>query len=313
MLVISIGFILLFCFFSETNGESHMRKGYLGVSIEQLSQVDKEELLVEFGVLVIRVSDDSPAEEAGIQTDDVIQYYNGKKMRRPEYLVDAVRETEPGKQVKIILIRDGKQKEIEVSIGRLRSSLSYTFKDDHGLFLISEGGGYLGIHMQDLSNDDLAGYFGIKAEEGVLITNVEEDSPADEAGLKAGDVIVKMDEDKVSDASDIHHILRDFDEGDEIEIEVLRHKQKKTVKAILADRPRHRDIHIERFDKDNFWDDFGFKKDIHIRIPRVKRLQIPEWDHHLEIEIKEKLEKKMEELNRKMEDMLDNVEEMVRI
>ena len=66
---------------------------------------------------------------------------------------------------------------------------------------IFRSGGYLGIVLQEL-NADLAPYFSVKAGEGVLIVRVEKDTPAEKAGLKAGDVIVQMGEKTVKDADD---------------------------------------------------------------------------------------------------------------
>jgi len=96
-------------------------KGYLGVSIERLSQEEKEELDVTHGVVVTRVTKGEAADKAGIEEDDVIQFFNDEKIRRPTNLVDAVRECKPGTQAKVQLVRDGKAKEVTVTLGKLKS------------------------------------------------------------------------------------------------------------------------------------------------------------------------------------------------
>ena len=95
-------------------------KGYLGVSIEKMSPDDKEEFGVKFGVLVTKVTKGEAAEKAGIKKYDVIRYFNDEKMRRPGDLVEVVRHNKPGTQVKIKLVRDGKEKELTVTLGELK-------------------------------------------------------------------------------------------------------------------------------------------------------------------------------------------------
>ena len=97
------------------------QKGYLGVSIEKLSVKEKEELDISFGVRVTRVVKGKAADEAGIMKDDIIQFFNDEKIRRPANLVDAVRETEPGTDVIVKLVREGKKKNVSVTVGKLKS------------------------------------------------------------------------------------------------------------------------------------------------------------------------------------------------
>ena len=93
--------------------------------------------------------------------------------------------------------------------------------------------GYLGIFMQDL-NDQLADYF--EVDEGVLITKVEEDTPAEEAGLKAGDVIVAIDGEEIGSSNDAGEIIADHEKGDKVDIAVIRKGVKKNFAAVLDER-----------------------------------------------------------------------------
>ena len=207
-------------------------KGYLGVNIEKMSLGDKEEFGVKFGVLVIKVTKGEAAEKAGIKKYDVIQYFNSEKMRRPDDLVEAVRENKPGTQAKIKLVRDGKDKELTVTLGEVKfKSHSFKWKDKDGKkFLFVSGRAFLGVHLQNL-NKDLAEYFGVKEDGGVLILKVSADTPAEKAGLKAGDVIVKFNDKNISNSKDVTKILADLKKGDKADIQIIRHKKKKTVKA----------------------------------------------------------------------------------
>ncbi|OQX95200.1 hypothetical protein B6I21_06655 [candidate division KSB1 bacterium 4572_119] len=218
---------------------SKKNKGYLGVSIEELDRHSKKELQADFGVVITRIELDSPADEFGLMEDDVIQNVNDIKIRRPQTLTRIIRKIQPGETASIRVIRDGKSKTIKVVIGKLKKShnLSYFYGgDDVNVFSFFEkGSGYLGVHLQEL-NEDLAPYFKVKPGEGALIMEVEEDSPAEEAGLKSGDVILKVDGEKTGCPEDVTEIISEFEEDEEVELTILRKGKTQKIKAVLADR-----------------------------------------------------------------------------
>ena len=253
--------------------EKSSRKGYLGVSIERISRDEREDLGVSHGVLVTYVKSKSPADIAGILEDDVILYFDGKKIRRPNDLVEAVRNTEPKTDVKVTLVRDGKRLDIDVNVGKLRSPHIYSWKgDDDVITIVRSGGGYLGVQLHEL-NANLAGYFGVQEDGGALILEVEEGSPAADAGMKGGDVIVGMDGEEVIDPLDVHEILSDFEEGDEIDIEIIRHKKKQKFKVELDEHPRYSSFKalkgLRGLDGIN-------RMKMHIDIPRDFHIEIPD-------------------------------------
>lgn len=284
-------------------------KGYLGVSIEKMSPDDKEEFGVKFGVLVTNVTKGEAAEKAGIKKYDVIQYFNGERMRRPDDLVGIVRENKPGSKAKIKLVRDGKEKELTVTLGELKfKSHSFKWKDKDGeKFLFVSGRAFLGVHLQDL-NKDLAEYFGVKEDEGVLILKVSEDTPAEKAGLKAGDVIVKFNDKNISNAGDVTKTLADLEKGDKVDIDIIRHKKKITVKAELDERKGFKGIKILK--------DLG--KNLHFEMPDVHletpefHYSIPDNDEH-EIILREKIEKKMKDKMKKVDEKLHRVHEKMKL
>ena len=175
---------------------------------------------------------------------------------------------------------------------------------------ISRGSGYLGIHLQDL-NEDLAAYFGVKADEGVLILTVETESPAKKAGLKAGDVIIKLDKKEVSNPKDIKKILSDFEAGDKIEIAVVRHKKKKMVEAVLGKRAGHREIRIFKgigdkkyFKMPHFYFEEPFS---HFEIPEfeIPEIELPDFDE-LEVIWEDKIRRKLDKKLKRLKDILVN-------
>ncbi len=219
--------------------------GYLGVRIAGIPDTELEEMDISHGVRIERVIAESPAEKAGLQVDDIIQYFDDKKIRDPEDLTHAVRRTAPETKVKTDIIRDKQKMSVEIEIGALKPEHGYSFTWDKNTFC-DPGGAYLGVHLFKL-NRDLAEYFDAKDAKGTLILEVENYSPADDAGLKAGDVIVEMDAKKIDDPDDVKNILSDLEEDNTIEIGYIRQGKKQVVKVELDEAPRRHEIFIRKY------------------------------------------------------------------
>lgn len=235
--------------------EKDKERGYLGVHIERLDSEGKDEFGVKFGILVTQVEKGEAADKAGIKKYDVIQYVNGQRMRRSADLTDIIRDAGAGAKVTVKLIREGDAKTVTATLGKyegpdffFRSSGSkphvFSFKDKAGKdfkfneknrFVFKSGGAFLGVHLQSLDNEDFAAYFGVKKDGGALIMDVEDDTPAAKAGLKAGDVITKLDGKKVTEPGDVKEILADKEKGDKVDILVMRKNKEKKVNAELAE------------------------------------------------------------------------------
>ncbi|HEX9973781.1 MAG TPA: PDZ domain-containing protein [bacterium] len=213
-----------------------VKKGYLGVSIEPLSRQLKKELKAEFGVVITNIEEDSPSDKDGLMEDDVIQQVNDVKIRRTSTLTRIIRKMKPGDTAAIIVIRDGKEKAIKVTIGKYKESSSFSINLGRGANIFRHFGGkaYLGVQLHEL-NEGLAEYFSVKPDAGVLVLEVEDDSPAEKSGIKAGDIIAKVDNETVSHPEDIQEILAELEEDDEIEIELIQKGKKKTVKVMLEE------------------------------------------------------------------------------
>jgi len=270
---------------------NHSGKGYLGVAVEKTSLEDRDEFGVQFGLLVIRVSKGEAAEKAGIKKYDVIQYFNGQKMHRPSDLSEAVRQSNPGAKVKIKLIRDKKELELTATLGELKIK-DFDFKwngKDGKKFFFKSSGAYLGVSLHKLSQD-LAEYFDVKANGGALILNVSKNTPAEKAGFKNGDVILKIEGKEVSNPKDVSEILADYEKDDKVAIDILRHGKKKTLNAQLDARPPFHGIKVLK--------GMGDIDDIHIKIPESHFEGINE---DVDIIISEEIEKKMEEAQEKIE------------
>ena len=217
------------------------KRGWLGVSIVTVNEdvQDDWNLNVSEGVLVTRVSLDSPADESGIKSGDVILKYEGRAVDYADQLQEFVWKTPPEEKVKITVNRDGKIKDFTVSVGKkrrmrfsgMRSGRNY----GTNFFNRSDQGGYLGIDMYDLT-EGLREYFKVEEDEGVLVVNVMEDSPAEKAGFKSGDVITKVGKRIVEDSAELRRAISRYDPDEDVEIEYVRDKKKSKKKVKLADR-----------------------------------------------------------------------------
>ncbi len=210
------------------------RGAWLGVVTQSVDYdlAETFDLEVKYGVIINEVVDDSPAEKAGLENDDVIVSIDGERITDYDDLVDMLTEHGEGDQITIGLIRDGKALDVQVELAKRprgrrdldwRSQFSYDYKVPFG-----RSDSYIGVQLSDLT-DQLGEFFGVERGRGALIREVEEDSPAADAGLKAGDVIVSIDSDKMRDAGDVVEYILDTDPGEQVSITVMRDKAELTV------------------------------------------------------------------------------------
>ncbi|WP_232068716.1 DegQ family serine endoprotease [Nitrospira sp. KM1] len=168
-------------------------RGWLGVAIQELTP----ELASQFGVpdtkgvLVSDVMDDSPAKKAGFERADVIIEYDGKPMDSPTHLRNAVAQTPVGRKVPVKVLREKKPKTIDVTIVEQPKSLAQSGSEEN-----SESTAPTGV-LSDLDvrelNEELAGRYGMKtSERGVVVVRVKSGSPAEEMGVREGDMILEV-------------------------------------------------------------------------------------------------------------------------
>ena len=161
-------------------------RGWIGVSIQALTP----ELARSFGLkepsgaLVSSVNPGDPAEAGGLKAGDIIVSFDSKKIGALNDLPRTVASTPPGKSVEVVVIRDDKRKTLDVVVGTKREEGEVaTAKGSDG-----KGGGKVGLRVEALTSE-MASRLGLDGTTGVIVSQVAPDSPADEAGLKRGDVI----------------------------------------------------------------------------------------------------------------------------
>lgn len=212
--------------------ERTKHSGWIGVMIQDVNEktARKAKLDSEEGALVKEVVEDSPADSAGIQEDDIIVEYNGKKLFDPDELVKIVHRTLPGTKIDIGIVRDSQKKTLTMTVGSEKVSKHQKFGTmpnipDARVFI---GHNILGLQLLTL-NEQLGRYFGVPNNEGVLVEKVERESTAEKAGFKAGDIIIRIGTKTIDEVEKVQRVLRKYDEGDKVEFEVMR----KGVKKVL--------------------------------------------------------------------------------
>ena len=230
------------------DGES----GWLGVSITEVTaeKVKELKLPAERGVVVTEVESDSAAAKAGFKTGDVIIEFAGQRIEGTVQFRRLVRETLVGRTVAVTVWREGRAQNLSVVLGSRRDFIRdritvYTPKDFSfalpKMDLFSMRTPTLGISGEDLSGQ-LGQYFGAPDGEGVLIKHVNSGSPAEKAGMKAGDVITKMDGERIRTIEDLRSKMRDKREQKSVNVTVLRKGAETSLKVEIEPPATKRDV-----------------------------------------------------------------------
>jgi len=232
----------------RAGGSSYLGVGVADITAERAKTLNLKE---ERGAEVTNVAKDSPADKAGIKQGDVVLDYDGAAVHGIEQLTRMVRETPIGRQVKISVWRNGAAQTLTATI-EARKSLALpvlprnsavrregsflVFPDDDGgqiqfrppamnmPFLMTMQNPVLGMEGESLrSQEQLADFFGVK--DGVLVKSVRKNSAAEKAGIKAGDVVVKVDDSAVSNSQEITRAMRALGSKKTFTVTVVRNKK----------------------------------------------------------------------------------------
>src|SRR5579884_3424248 len=205
------------------------QSSYMGVNLADIDNERAHALKLRdiHGVEITRIEDGSPAAKAGLKVGDVVLEYNGQRVEGMEQFGRFVRETPVGRDVKLMISRDGTPQNISVTIGSRKDVLrngewsvvappgDRTFRfnvpeinipmPDVPMIFQSSRMGVLGVEVEALS-PQLADFFGVK--DGVLVRAVVKDSAAEKAGIKAGDVITKVEQESITSPGELSSAVR---------------------------------------------------------------------------------------------------------
>lgn len=209
------------------------------------------------GVLIESVREGTPATRAGLQKGDVVVEYDGEPARSARQFTRLVRETAPGRPVKMTVLRGGSKRTMDIT-PEARDSVTlqqfprvtgdafryeprdFNFNFDVPGFIGESVYGSprrLGVTVAPLS-DQLAAYFGVK--DGVLVSEVLENTAAASAGVRAGDVITAANGRGVQSSTDLMREVREAEPGSTIELRVTRDRKETTMKVTLPQRSQRR-------------------------------------------------------------------------
>jgi serine protease Do len=193
-------------------------RGWLGVVIQGITPELKEKLDLkdEKGALVADVTSGGPAERAGIKRGDVIVSFDGKEIQDTTDLPYIVATTPVGDEVEVEVIRDGKKRTVDVTIGEM--------PDQPGTRETKPGPApTLGMALEDIT-PDIAKRFRLSEDRGVVVVAVNAGSPASEAGIRPGDILLEVDQEPVQSVGEFTSKMRGYEEGDTVLLLVKRQR-----------------------------------------------------------------------------------------
>jgi serine protease Do len=184
-------------------------RGWLGVLIQKITPElkDKLDLKDEKGALVADVVSGGPAEKAGIKRGDVIVSFDGKEIDEMSELPYVVASTPVGKAVTLEVIRKGQTKEIRVEVGEL--------KEEGESPVVSEAEPNLGLTLKEIT-PELARNFRLSETSGLVVVQVDANSPAAEAGVAPGDIILEVDQAPVKTLREFDKKMSSYSAGDTV-------------------------------------------------------------------------------------------------
>jgi len=226
-------FIFVCSLFLGINAASASNSPWLGVAIETVPK----EALAEFGqgALVTKVLPDSAAAEAGVLAGDVISSFDRQAVSSAQDLKNLVSSKQVGETVMFEALREGEKMTFNATLSAAMPTYGNTYShraNAHHQGCKSKNSEF-GANFKYL-NSGLREFFGVDADVGLLVSVVADDRAAAKAGVKVGDVIVRMDRKTIATMKDVKKVLNYFEPGDEIDVVVVRDKQTQTLKVVLG-------------------------------------------------------------------------------
>lgn len=247
----------------------------LGIVVSEISPHIQKSLKIDSGVVVEEVLEDSPAEKAGIQEGDIILTVGNHAVSNQGDVREQLKNLEDNQQVELQIIRDGQPLTVQVK----------PEKRELPDFNINLGRNFIGVNLQELDSD-LAFYFKVDPNAGVLVTSVEPDSPASTAGIRSGDVLTHFNGKKIQSPEEVREEVNSLKEGETAEVTLVRQGMEQKVVV----KPEARGFHGREFMKD---------------LPRVMDLATsPEFKEEMD-----NLKQQMEELKRELEDLKEELKQ----
>jgi serine protease Do len=242
---------------------------YMGVDIADVTpeRLSALKLKDEHGVEVTIVDQDAPAGKAGLKEHDVILSMNGMNVESGAQLRRMIRETPPGRIVTLGVSREGQSLSLKVQLADRKKAVAWGPKAKDFKFemppmpqmpefdmpvsvVVAHSSMRSGLMVENITQQ-LGDFFGVKNGKGVLVRSVEKGSRAEKSGFRAGDVIVRVNNQTVSDTSDFSHAIRSVNSGS-VNVGVIREKREQNLTLPLPERKDSGEWIEESFDTPEF-------------------------------------------------------------
>ena len=201
----------------------YVARGWLGVSIQEINSELAEALEMEVpkGALISQIIKDSPAEQSGLEEEDVILFFDGEEIFYSSDLPLTVGSIRPGTQVNAMVLRNGKKKTIQVTVGELPKDPAIAFNDTQK--------NSLGITVEDQIDTDQTSYI-----EGVRVTSVDPQGVAYVSGIRRGDIIYALARTRISNVNEFRDVLASLNMERNTTIGVSRNGNKRILSLNLS-------------------------------------------------------------------------------
>jgi serine protease Do len=244
----------------DGGGSSYLGVDIADVSAERLGELKLKE---EHGAEVTMVDQDAPAGKAGLHEHDVILSLNDTAVESAAQLRRMIKETPPGRVVNLGISRDGQPMTIKVQLADRHKSMAWEPKDGEFKFempkvssmpdfdfpvsvVVVHQSARSGLMVENITSQ-LGDFFGVKDGKGVLVRSVEKGSRGEKGGFRAGDVVVKVNNQAVHDTSDFTHALRSSS-GATAAVTVIREKREQTLTLSLPEKKDSGSLLEDSFD-----------------------------------------------------------------
>jgi serine protease Do len=247
----------------EGGGSSYLGVDIADVSAERLGELKLKE---EHGAEVTMVDQDAPAAKAGLHEHDVIVSVNGTAVESAAQLRRIIKETPSGRVVTLGISRDGQPLTIKVQLADRRKSMAWEPHipslpampalpalpdfDVPVSVVIVHSSLRSGLMVENITSQ-LGDFFGVKDGKGVLVRSVDKGSRGEKAGFRAGDVVVKVNNQPVHDTSDFSHALRSSS-APSVSVTVMREKREQNLTLTLPDKKDSGSLLEDSFDFHDF-------------------------------------------------------------
>jgi serine protease Do len=222
--------------------------GWLGLEMSEITEEQAKDLKITpaHGVVVSELLAGGPAAKAGLQADDVILQYDGHDVEGTVQFRRLVRETPPGRSVALTVLRAGREEKLTIQVGNRARNIENEWNEGTALTVPPQAFNFkmempelfmgmtpvLGIEGEDV-NGQLGAYFRVPGDDGVLVRAVSSGTPAAKAGIKAGDVITRVDGVTVTTLAELRAQLRAKREEKTVSVMVIRQGSPMSVTVTL--------------------------------------------------------------------------------